>query len=74
NKIKSLIFGISGQDGSYLSDFLLNKGHDVYGTTRNTRKKNLNNLKRLEVLNKIKIIKCNTKNFKIVKKFRVKKN
>ena len=24
-KIKSLIFGISGQDGSYLSRFLLNK-------------------------------------------------
>ena len=39
NKIRSLIFGISGQDGSYLSSFLLSKGHNVYGTTRNTRKK-----------------------------------
>ena len=45
NKIKSLIFGISGQDGSYLSDFLFNKGHNVYGTTRNTRKKNIYNEK-----------------------------
>ena len=68
NKIKSLIFGISGQDGSYLSRFLLGKGHDIYGTTRNIGKKNLNNLNKLGVLNKIKIIKCNTKNFKIVKK------
>jgi GDPmannose 4,6-dehydratase len=68
NKIKSLIFGISGQDGSYLSHFLLSKGHDIYGTTRNIRKKNLNNLKKLGVLNKIKIIKCDVKNFKIVKK------
>ena len=68
NKIKSLIFGISGQDGSYLSHFLLGKGHDIYGTTRNIGKKNLNNLNKLGVLNKIKIIKCNTKNFKIVKK------
>ena len=53
----ALIFGITGQDGSYLSDFLFNKGHDVYGTTRNTRKKNLSNLKKLGVLSKIKIIK-----------------
>jgi len=68
NKIKSLIFGISGQDGSYLSHFLFNKGHDIYGTTRNIKKKNLNNLNKLGVLNKIKIIKCDTKNFKIVKK------
>ena len=39
-KIKSLIFGISGQDGSYLSHFLINKGYDVYGTTRNRLKTN----------------------------------
>ena len=57
NKIKSLIFGISGQDGSYLSHFLFGKGHDIYGTTRNIGKKNLNNLNKLGVLNKIKIIK-----------------
>jgi GDPmannose 4,6-dehydratase len=68
NKIKSLIFGVSGQDGSYLSHFLFSKGHDIYGTTRNIGKKNLNNLDKLGVLNKIKIIKCNPKNFKIVKK------
>ena len=68
NKIKSLIFGISGQDGSYLSHFLLGKGHDIYGTTRNIGKRNLNNLNKLGVLNKIKIIKCDAKNFKIVKK------
>ena len=68
NKIKSLIFGISGQDGSYLSHFLLGKGLDIYGTTRNSGKKNLNNLNKLGVLNKIKIIKWDAKNFKIVKK------
>ena len=68
NKIKSLIFGISGQDGSYLSHFLFGKGHDIYGTTRNIGKKNLNNLNKLGVLNKIKIIKCDPKKFKIVKK------
>lgn len=28
---KALITGINGQDGSYLSEFLLNKGYEVYG-------------------------------------------
>ena len=54
-KIKSLIFGISGQDGSYLSQLLVNKKNKVYGTTRNNNRKNLKNLYRLGVLNKIKI-------------------
>ena len=67
-KIKSLIFGISGQDGSYLSRFLLNKKNEVYGVTRNVSKRNLKNLIRLEVLNKVKIIKCDAANFLAVKK------
>jgi len=67
-KIKSLIFGISGQDGSYLSHFLINKGHDVRGTTRNSNKKNLKNLARLGILRKAKIIKCNVIDFLAVKK------
>jgi GDPmannose 4,6-dehydratase len=67
-KIKSLIFGVSGQDGSYLSHFLINKRHDVYGTTRNNNKKNLKNLSRLKVLEKIKIIKCNIADFLAVKR------
>ncbi|MCP5107729.1 MAG: GDP-mannose 4,6-dehydratase [bacterium] len=31
---KALITGITGQDGSYLADFLLEKGYDVYGMVR----------------------------------------
>ena len=68
NKIKSLIFGISGQDGSYLSQLLLNKKNEVYGTTRNNNKKNLINLVRLRILNKVKIIKCDIANFLTVRK------
>ena len=67
-KIKSLIFGISGQDGSYLSHFLINKGYDVCGTTRNSSKNNLKNLVRLGILKKVKIIKCNIIDFFAVKK------
>jgi GDPmannose 4,6-dehydratase len=67
-KIKSLIFGISGQDGSYLSHFLINKGYDVCGTTRNSSKNNLKNLVKLGILKKVKIIKCNIIDFFGVKK------
>ena len=31
---KALITGITGQDGSYLSEFLLNKGYEVHGLIR----------------------------------------
>ncbi len=31
---KALITGITGQDGSYLAEFLLSKGYDVYGIKR----------------------------------------
>ena len=33
-KKKALIFGITGQDGSYLAEFLINKGYDVHGVKR----------------------------------------
>jgi GDPmannose 4,6-dehydratase len=33
-KKRALIFGISGQDGAYLSRLLLEKGYQVFGTSR----------------------------------------
>jgi GDPmannose 4,6-dehydratase len=35
-KKKALIFGVTGQDGAYLSKFLLQKGYAVYGVKRRT--------------------------------------
>jgi len=32
--IKALITGCTGQDGSYLSEFLLDKGYEVHGLKR----------------------------------------
>ena len=32
--IKALITGITGQDGSYLAEFLLAKGYEVHGVIR----------------------------------------
>jgi len=31
---KALITGITGQDGSYLAEFLINKGYEVHWTKR----------------------------------------
>ena len=35
----AVIFGISGQDGAYLADFLLKKNYKVIGLTRKKIKK-----------------------------------
>lgn len=34
SKKKAVVFGISGQDGSYLTELLLSKGYEVYGMVR----------------------------------------
>lgn len=34
NRKKALITGVTGQDGSYLANFLLNKGYEVHGILR----------------------------------------
>ncbi|MGK0484524.1 MAG: GDPmannose 4,6-dehydratase [Myxococcota bacterium] len=36
NKKVALITGVTGQDGSYLAEFLLDKGYDVHGIARRT--------------------------------------
>lgn len=44
----ALITGVSGQDGSYLSEFLLEKGYEVHGIVRRTsvdRKDNIEHLR-----------------------------
>ena len=36
NKLKAFITGVTGQDGSYLAEFLINKGYEVHGMKRRT--------------------------------------
>ena len=64
---KAIIFGISGQDGSYLADHLLKKKYEILGITRKINKKNLYRLKLLNIEKKIKLIKGNAINFSFVK-------
>ena len=37
---KAIITGITGQDGAYLAELLLNKGYKVYGAYRRTSSQN----------------------------------
>jgi GDPmannose 4,6-dehydratase len=45
----ALIFGISGQDGTFLSQFLLDKGYEVHGTSRDKELAGFANLKALGI-------------------------
>lgn len=44
---KAFVTGITGQDGSYLAEFLLKKGYKVYGLTRRTSTQNFGRIKHL---------------------------
>ena len=51
---KALITGITGQDGSYLAEFLLAKGYKVYGLTRRTSTINFERIN--DIVDKIELI------------------
>lgn len=45
---KALITGITGQDGSYLAEFLLEKGYEVIGMVRRTSTVNFDRIKHIQ--------------------------
>ncbi len=51
---KALICGVNGQDGSYLARFLLEKGYQVFGTSRDAQTSFFSNLKKLGILDSVK--------------------
>ena len=53
---RALITGITGQDGAYLSNLLLNKGYEVYGAVRRTSSINTGRLSELGILENINIV------------------
>ncbi|MFC2022418.1 GDP-mannose 4,6-dehydratase [Chloroflexota bacterium] len=50
----ALITGITGQDGSYLAEFLLNKGYQVYGLVRRLSSPNVGRI--AHILNRITLL------------------
>jgi GDPmannose 4,6-dehydratase len=70
---KALICGISGQDGAYLAQLLLNKGYQVCGTSRDAQVSNFTNLKLLGIKDKVQLASVSLNDFRsvisILKKF-----
>jgi len=53
---RALITGITGQDGAYLADFLIENGYEVFGTYRRVSTPNFWRLQHLNVLDKLILI------------------
>jgi GDPmannose 4,6-dehydratase len=49
----ALITGVTGQDGSYLAEFLLDKGYDVYGMVKRASNPNTQRIDHLDKLNMV---------------------
>ncbi len=47
NKKKALVFGITGQDSSYMCELLLEKGYEVHGTMRRSSTPNTANVNKI---------------------------
>lgn len=45
--MRALVTGITGQDGSYLAEFLLEKGYEVYGMVRRSSVENFNRIEHI---------------------------
>ena len=63
-----LIVGVTGQDGAYLSKLLLEKGYKVIGTSRDSSVCDTSRLKKLNVLDDIKLISLAPNDFRNVLK------
>jgi GDPmannose 4,6-dehydratase len=59
----ALIIGVTGQDGSYLSQFLLNKKYTVVGSTRDLNNFKSYNLNYLNTLNDIELVSINISDY-----------
>ena len=65
-KKTALIFGISGQDGSYLAKLLLKKGYTVVGTSRDAQMSSFANLKKLGIYDKVDVLSASLGDFRSV--------
>jgi GDPmannose 4,6-dehydratase len=63
---KAFIIGISGQDGAYLSQFLLNKGYEVFGGSRDPDNNPFERISRLMIREKVTIKSISLSDFRSV--------
>ena len=62
----ALIFGISGQDGSYLSELLLTKDYHVVGSSRDAQISRFSNLVRLNIRDQVEVESASLNDFRSV--------
>jgi GDPmannose 4,6-dehydratase len=62
----ALVTGISGQDGAYLARFLLEKGYQVWGTSRDAQISSFRNLERLSIRNDVQLASVALNDFRSV--------
>ncbi len=62
----ALICGISGQDGAYLAQLLLNLGYEVIGTSRDAQVSSFRNLIRLGIRDQVKLMSMALNDFRSV--------
>jgi GDPmannose 4,6-dehydratase len=64
--MRALICGVGGQDGSYLARFLLGKGYQVWGTSRDAQVASFDNLLQLGIKDAITLRSMAPKDFRSV--------
>jgi GDPmannose 4,6-dehydratase len=64
--MRALICGVSGQDGSFLAALLLNKGYEVWGTSRDAYVVSLANLEYTGAADRVKMVSMAPKDFRSV--------
>ncbi|MFO8039199.1 MAG: GDP-mannose 4,6-dehydratase [Sodalinema sp.] len=63
---KALICGISGQDGAYLAKFLLERGYEVCGTSRDAQMSSFRNLVALGIRDRVSLYSMSLTDFRSV--------
>lgn len=63
---RALICGISGQDGAYLAQLLLDKGYDVIGTSRDATVQRFSGLAALGLADKVQVLSMAPNDFRSV--------
>lgn len=63
---KALICGVSGQDGAYLAKLLIEKGYQVWGTSRDVQVANLGNLSILGISDQVNLLSIAQTDFRSV--------
>lgn len=64
--MRALICGANGQDGSYLARLLLDKGYEVWGTSRDVQASSMSNLAALGILDRVKLLSMAPSDFRSV--------